>query len=228
MLTTAIGIVGGGIVAILTTISVEALRRPKLHLRIAAPIEADYPAGRPAKHGRALTIELVNDPLPPFARWMSRNAALQCRGAITFHNLDGQRFFANEMPVRFARSPQPLPIEVVIGDIRGAVLDPSRLTSDSRVDVYPGEMTPLDIAVKFDGETEAYGWSNLSYVSAPPWRHPDWKLPPGRFLVAVIVFSSGQKCEGLFRLLNEGGPKDFRLEPALESDKIIPQNVATM
>ena len=202
----------------------EALRRPKLRLRIAPPIEAPYPAGRPAKHGRALTIELVNDPLPRFARWMSRNAALQCRGAITFHNLDGERFFVDEMPVRFAISPQPLPMEVVIGNMRGVVLDPSRLTSDSRIDVYPGETTPLDVAVKFDGEADAYGWSNLSYVSDPPWRHPGWKLPPGRFLLAVTVFSSGQKCEGLFRLLNEGGPKDFRLESALANDKIVARN----
>ena len=128
------------------------------------------------------------------------------------------------MPVRFAISPQPLPMEVVIGNMRGVVLDPSRLTSDSRIDVYPGETTPLDVAVKFDGEADAYGWSNLSYVSDPPWRHPDWKLPPGRFLLAVTVFSSGQKCEGLFRLLNEGGPKDFRLESALANDKIVARN----
>jgi hypothetical protein len=153
---------------------------------------------------------------------MSRNAALQCRGVITFHNLDGQRFFANGMPVRFALSPQPLPMEIAIGDLRGAVFDMSRLTSDSRSDVYPGESTPLDVVVKFDNETEAYGWSNLSYLSDPPWRHPDWKLPPGRYLIAVTVFSSGQKCEGLFRLLNEGGPKDFRLEPALKGDKVAP------
>ena len=224
MLTTAIGILGGGIVAILTTIAVEALRRPRLRLRIAPPIEATYPAGRPAKHGRALTIELINDPLPGFARWMSRNAALQCRGSITFHNLDGERFFVNEMPVRFARSPQPLPMEVVIGNTRGVVLDPSRLTSDSRIDVYPGETTPLDLAVKFDSEAEAYGWSNLSYVSDPPWRHPDWKLPVGGVLVAGTVFSSGQKCEGLFRLINEGGRIDFRLEPALANDKIVARN----
>ena len=143
MLTTAIGILGGGIVGILTTILVEALRRPKLHLRIAPPIEAPYPAGRPAKHGRALTIELVNDPLPRFARWMSRNAALQCRGAITFHNLDGERFFVDEMPVRFAISPQPLPMEVVIGNMRGVVLDPLRLTSDSRIGVPPVELHEL-------------------------------------------------------------------------------------
>lgn len=221
MVTTAIGIIGGGIVAILTTIAVEVLRRPKLRLRIAAVIDAPYPAGRPAKHGRALTIDLINEPLPRLARWMSRSAALQCRGVITFHNVDGQRFFANEMPVRFAHSAQPLPMEVVIGNTHGIVVDPLRLTADSRIDVYPGESTPLDVAVKFDGEDVAYGWSNLSYVSNPPWRHPDWRLPQGRFLISVTVFSSGQKCEGLFRLLNQGGPRDFRLEPALPGDKVI-------
>lgn len=221
MLTTAIGIVGGGIIAILTTIAIEVLRRPKLRLRLSPPIDAPYPENRPAKHARALTIELVNDPLPRFARWMSRSAALQCRGTIRFHNLDGERFFANEMPLRFARSAQPLPMEVVIGELRGFVVDPLRLTVDSRIDVYPGEVTPLDVVVKFDGEDEAYGWSNLNYGCNPPWRHPDWKLPQGRFLVSVTVLSSGQKCEGLFRLLNQGGPNDFRLEPARGSDRVI-------
>jgi hypothetical protein len=221
MLETVISIVAGAIVAILTTITVEMVRRPKLRLRIAPAVDAPYPEDRPAKRGHALTVDLINDPLPPFFRWMSRSPALQCRGAISFHHLDGQRFFKDQMPIRFARSPQPVPMQIVLGELHGFLVDPMRLSADSRVDVYPGEFTPIDIAVKFDSEDECYGWSNLSYFSDPPWRHPDWKLPLGRYLIAVSVSSSGQKCTGLFRLLNHGGPKDFRLEPALTDDKII-------
>lgn len=110
---------------------------------------------------------------------MSRSPALQCRGTVTFHNIDGESFFASEMPLRFSRSPQPLPIQIFLGGAHGILVDPLRLTADSRVDVYPGETTPLGIAVKFDEEDECYGWSNLSYVSDPPWRHPDWKLTKG-------------------------------------------------
>jgi hypothetical protein len=216
-----ISVLIGAIVAIVTTITVEMLRRPKLRLQIAPATEAPYPENRPAKRGRALTIDLVNEPLPWLARWMSRNAALQCRGTISFHNLDGQRFFANEMPVRFARSAQPLPMQVFIGDTQGVVVDPQRVTADSRVDVYPGDSTPLDVAVKFDDEAECYGWSNLSYSSNPPWRNRDWKLPDGRYLIKVSVYSSGEKCVGIFRLLNQGQPRDFRLEPAMPADAAL-------
>ncbi len=217
---TAIGILGGAIFAILTTITVEMLRRPKLRLRIAPTSEAPYPPNRPARYGRWVGIDLVNDPLPGPFRWMSRGPALQCRGTIAFHYLDGQKFFKDDMSVRFSRSPQPVPMQIVIGELRGVVVDPMRLSADSRIDVYPGESTPLDVAVKFDNEDECYGWSNSNYHSDPPWRHPDWKLGQGRYLIAVTVYSSGQKCVGLFRLLNDSGPKEFRLESALPGDKI--------
>lgn len=212
--------VGGAIIAIVITITVEMLRRPKLRLQIAAPEEADYPHGRPAIRGRSLTVKLINEPLPLLFRWMSRNPALQCQGTISFHYLDGQRFFADAMPMRFAHSPQPTPMQIVLGDMSGILVDPARFSINSRIDVYPGESTPIDIAVKFDSEEECYGWSNLSYLSDPLWRHPDWKLPQGRYLIEVTVNSSGQKCAAIFRLFNQGAPKNLRLEPALSNDKI--------
>ena len=215
-------IVAGGIITILVTISVEVLRRPKLRLAVGKPVDATYADERPAKKGRYLYVDLINDPLPWFARWMSRGAALQCLGTITFHNLDGQRFFFREMPVRFSRTPEPVPVQLRVGETIIALLDPSRANAESRIDVYPGEATPLDVAVKFESEEEAYGWSNLNYFSTPPWRNPDWKLPQGRYLIAMTISSSGQKCRGLFRLLNEAGPMDFRLEPALPTDKVRP------
>lgn len=221
MLLTTVSIVLGALIAIAIVITVENLRRPALDLQIAEPGDAYYDERekRPANSLRAVTLDLVNKPLPRFARWMLRNAALQCRGAISFHHLDGQRIFASDMPVRFASSPAPLPMRINIGGIDGYLIDPLRLTADSRIDVYPGERTKLDVAARFDDDTECYGWSNLSFASTPQWRNPDWKLPQGRYLVRVTVSSSGEKCVGVFRLLNEGQRKDFCLEPALPSDK---------
>jgi hypothetical protein len=207
-------------VAIVLTIVVEMIRRPKLRLEIAAPGEATYPHDRPAKTSRYLAVTLVNLPLPFLFRWMSRAAALQCRGTITFHNLDGERYFVDEMPLRFARSPEPVPMQIALGGVTGILVDPLRLSLDSRVDVFPGESTPIDVAVRYDSEDDCYAWSNMNYFCTPPWRHPDWKLPPGRYLVQVTVQSSGEKCVGLFRLLNQGGRKDFRLEKASQSDRV--------
>ena len=213
-------IVAGGVITILVTIAVEALRQPRLRLVAGSTVTNTYEPGRPAKELRSVYVNLFNDPLPWLARWMSRNAALQCTGTITFHHLDGQRFFARTMPVRFSRTPEPVPLQVVIGETSVAIFDPSRATAESRIDVYPGESTPLDVAAKFDSEDEAYGWSNLSYFSNPQWRDPNWKLPRGRYLVAITISSSGKKCRGLFRLMNDAGPSDFRLEPAQPSDNV--------
>jgi len=124
------------------------------------------------------------------------------------------------MPVRFSETPEPVGVPIVLGDIRGVIFDPSRAAVQSRVDVYPGEIARLDVAARFGSEEDAYGWSNLSYSSNPPWRNPDWKLPRGRYLVSVTVSSSGEKCHTIFRLLNEAGTHDFRLEPARSEDHI--------
>ena len=214
-----LSVVAGGIITILVTIAIEALRRPRLRIVIADPVDANYEPGRPARLGRYLYVDLVNDHLPWFARWMSRSPALQCSGTITFHHLDGQRFFASHMPARFSRTPEPVPIQFSIGQQTGAIFDPSRISPETRTDVYPGERTPMDIAAKFDGEDDSYGWSNLNYFSNPQWRNPDWRLPRGRYLVSVTISSSGQKCRALFRLMNEAGARDFRLEPPIRGDK---------
>ena len=116
MIGTILSVVAGGVLTVLTALAVEMLRRPKLHLRIAAPVDATYRAGSPAAHGRYLSVELSNETLPQWARWLSRNAALQCSGSITIHNLDGQRLFTKEMPVRFSRSPEPIAMELIVGE----------------------------------------------------------------------------------------------------------------
>jgi hypothetical protein len=82
------------------------------------------------------------------------------------------------------------------------------------MDVYPGEFEILDVAVRLDDEEDCYGWKNESYFCIPPWRNPNWKLPRGRYLVSVEIASSGQKCVGLFRLINDVPGTDFRLEPS--------------
>ena len=53
----------------------------------------------------------------------------------------------------------------------------------------------------------------------PLWRNPDWKLSSGRYLVRVVIVPAGEKCAGLFRLINDVDMKDFRLEKALASDR---------
>jgi hypothetical protein len=87
-----------------------------------------------------------------------------------------------------------------------------RLTIKSRIDVYPGESEPLDVAVRLDDDVQCFGWNNESYFR-DDWRNRDWELPPGRYLVKAMVVSSAQKCFGIFCLINDGHRDTFRLEP---------------
>jgi hypothetical protein len=151
---------------------------------------------------------------------MARNAALQCHGLVSFYHLDGQNVFGRTMPIRWSESPEPVPLQLQIGEYRGVVIDPQRLTTDSRVDIYPGESCRLGVAARFDDEPECYGWSNLNYFSNPLWRHQDWKLATGRFLIKVTVVSAGEKCTGIFRIVNDVSRKDYRIEPAMSKDKV--------
>lgn len=127
------------------------------------------------------------------------------------------------MNVRWAGSPQPIPIQAFMQDgTQIQIVDPMRMTLDSRIDVYPGESEGelLDIAGRFDDDEECYGWNNETYFCATPWRNPDWRLPHGRYLVKVTVRSSGQRCLGVFRLINDVPRKDCRLESAQEKDLV--------
>ena len=124
------------------------------------------------------------------------------------------------MTVRWVSSPKPVPNQIVglDGKVLFLIRDFTRSVADSRVDVYPGEEELLDVAVRFDGETDCYGWSNESYLYN--WRSPNWKLPRGRYLVKVVVTSSGQKCTDAFRLINDVENRtDFRLMPASNDDR---------
>lgn len=217
---TVVEVVLGAIVAILTTIWVENLRKPKLGLRIAPPHDTQYQSA-PARKARFLGLELVNKSLPCLARWMSRNAASQAHGTITFHHLDdGQNVFGRAMNIRWSGSPEPVAMRFAVDDKEILVADPARFTLTPRMDVYPGETERLDIAARFDNEPECYGWSNENYLSDPVWRNPNWKLPSGRYLVKVTVISAGQKCTGLFRLINDVPQKDFRVELTLPVDSV--------
>ena len=217
---TVVEVVLGAIIAILITIWVENLRKPRLELRIARPTDVQYER-RPATHARFLGLELLNRPLPGWARWwMSRDAAIQCHGTITFHHLDGQNVFGRAMPIRWSGSPEPVPMRLVVDDKHIFIADPARFTLTPRIDVYPGEAERLDVAGRFDNEAECYGWSNESYFSNPKWRNPGWRLSPARYLVRVTVVSAGEKCKGVFRLINDVSQRDFRLEPALPSDSV--------
>jgi len=151
---------------------------------------------------------------------MVRAPALQCRAAITFHHLDGRNVSGRVMDGRWAGSPEPVAIPVVgpQGE-QFHILDFTRLTLESRIDIHPGQKQLLDIAFRADDDPDCYGWNNASYFSNPRWRNPDWRLPQGRYLLKVIISSSGRDFIDCFLLLTDLTRRDFRLESASHSDR---------
>jgi hypothetical protein len=199
-------VIFGALVAIGTAIFVEYLRRPNLYLEIISPDDQAHPPDKPATNIRALRVMLYNRALPCWARWMLRVPALQCRAAITFHyHTDRKDIFGRAMEGRWADTPQPFPIVLAEGQFV--------LTPEYRgIDVMPGDSAILDIAIRADDEVDAYGWNNESFSCKPLWRNPDWKLPPGRYLVKVAITSSGQKSISWFHLENTTSRRGFRLD----------------
>jgi hypothetical protein len=214
---TILGSIIGAISAALITIIVEKLRKPKLHLKIAEPMENNY-EDRPAKLKRAVRLQIENKPLPSWARWMSRSPALQCGGNIVFYHLDGQNVFGRSMIIRWPESPEPIPLEIKLGNEYGVIVDPARMVLEQRKDVHPGKSELIDVACRFDQDEDCYGWNNESYFSDPLWRNANWKLPKGRYLVKANIAFAGNSLSGLFRLINDVDIHDFRMEKALPDD----------
>jgi hypothetical protein len=215
----------GAFLAILTTIVIESVRKPKLELKIAKPFGMTYSQEAPAQNAYWLQLVLINKPLLWLWRWMSRSAALQCHGTIQFCDINGNPIYP-KMTIRWSTSPQPLAIGGTIEEGRDHykrlfIFDPDRFVLEQRKDIYPGELESLDVAVRFDDDDECYAWSNENYFSEPMWRNENWIIPQGRYLAKVTITSSGEKCERLFRLMNEGPKRNFHLEKAQRNDKVI-------
>ena len=207
----------GGLVTIGTAVLIEYLRSPRLQFRLCSPTDHEYSQNHPAMKVRFVHLSVENRTLPRCLKWMLRAAATECCGIVTFHHLDGQKVFDRSMEIRWGSTPEPAPLEVAFGEQRATVFDPN-VWRMQRVDIIPGESQVLNVAARFDDDEECYGWNNEAYFSKPQWRNPKYRLPRDRYLVKVVVVSSGRKCSGTFRLNNDMPIGDFRIEKAQPSD----------
>lgn len=208
----AIGVVAGGIISIVITIVIESMRRPKLRISVLDPFDFDLL--------RSLRLSVKNEDLPRCARWMIRAPASQCHGKITFHHRDtGHDVFARQMQTRWASQPEPVPLIMVMPDkSQHPIWDLARMNVGLNADIAPGETEYLDVAVRFRGEDDCYGWNNETYSIADK-HNPKWKLGRGQYLVRVTMISSGLIFSEIFRLVNDVDQQDFRLEKATQEEK---------
>jgi hypothetical protein len=70
----------------------------------------------------------------------------------------------------------------------------------------------VDVVGKFDDEDDCYGWSNESYLPGKNWpRNPEFRLPKGRYIAKITIYSSGDKSCAFFLLENSVAKEHFRL-----------------
>ena len=195
----------GAILSIVITAVMEIKKKPSLTMEIQNNDITRYEDNtHPAKTAKFLYVVVENKNLPKLFKWLSRSAAMQCHGTVTFHHLnDGTKVFQSPMPIRWTILPTPEGEKFIVGNQIVQLIDLNKINHYSRVDIYPGESNKhaLNIAARFDEDEDCYGWTNENFVSTPLWRTPRWKLPIGRYLVRVIVLSAGEKCEKIFRLI---------------------------
>lgn len=217
---TVISIVLGAVFTLVITGIVEAQKRPQLKLQKIDPrrMLIDDPMSQSSAEALIVNVRVINAPLPKWIRWMLvRNVATHCRAEITFQSLDGRNIFGErKMDGRWADSPQPSAATFKLGSEVIPIRDLSRKKVFQHMDIHSdAEGTILDIAAKFSGEYECYGWSNDSYFSTyfgDPFGHPrQWKLPANQYLVTVSVFYAGQSEAVTFKLANDNDHDQFRL-----------------
>jgi hypothetical protein len=218
---TILGVVLGTIFSIITTIAVEAARRPDLEIRIADQANDPPSPNSGLKKITILHLALANKPLKGPFSWLMRGVATQCHGTVLFRHMNGQPAFPTSMAVRWSSTPTPTAMTLVAGDKHYPILDPARLLLEGRVDVPVDDKEVFPVVARFDDDEECYGFNNESFHSSPPWRNPDRRLPKGQYLVDLTILSSGQKVSKTFTLLNEGSLSEFRLElsPAIRQHK---------
>ena len=130
---------------------------------------------------RYLHLTVTNSPRR--APLVSRQTAVNSHGTILFLDESGKRI-GNVMPIRWDGAPEAIKPEVVGGKI--VYLPDARLLRVSRfIDIPPDETESLAVAVRIQGDNEAFGWTSESYFHQ--WRHPDFRLPYGRYIAQVAL-----------------------------------------
>jgi hypothetical protein len=220
-----VSILIGAILTIWATIEIEKTKKPILEMEIVNHDIVDYSNSidpKPACKAKFLYVALKNETLKWPWKWLLRSAALQSHGTIKFYHLeDGTSVFSEPMPLRFSALPAPEVQAIDLGDRIATVYDLMKINLNGRYDVYPGDVRTINIVARFDKDEDCYGWTHENMISEPRWRTPKWRMPKGRYLVKVQVLSSGETCEEIFRLINDVSIENFRLMPALPTDKVI-------
>jgi len=188
---TALGVVGA--------LWYEDLGKPNLLLDDNSDDTLDGPIG--SHYRRSLRVRVKN--VPGKFSFVKRNTAMSCHGNIVFLD-DDKKFISGPMPIRWADSPEP--IKKQMNGTQIITLPEYNLVRVSKfIDIPPDESELIDLAIRFKGETEAYGWCTDSYFKGN--RHPDYELKRGFYYALITLFTGDSKFE--LPLVKISNPANF-------------------
>ena len=210
--TTILELFLGAVIAILTTIVIEHLRKPKIVFSIDQPKENNY-HGKPVNYAKFLGICVTNKPLRKYLNcWLARDVASDCHGYITFFDKNKNKLPTEKLIFRWANSPEPIAMKIFIENKEGYLLDPMRLKLDSVIDIPPGDTEMFGVVARFENEKECYGWSNESYFSKNKWRDDKRIFQVGEYYLEITLFFSGNVIKETFKLINTESITEFKIE----------------
>jgi len=188
----------GFIASVLSILGYECIRRPILDIRAEAPSPA-------ARGQRFVHVRVSNRPqISSLRRLVPRLPASLCRAWVRIYlpQSGGRGFitFDGRWADRQREPGQYLPDG-------GFQPDPGLILVPHREDILPGESAALDIAVKFDGDTDCYGFNNLNYLESD-LRLADHRVAQGTCRVLVRVVSGDYVRLEEFELRNPGTDLD--------------------
>lgn len=131
----------------------------------------------------------------------SRKPAWSSKATIEVFDLNGNRVVADPIYARWPSQPEPL-TPAVAGQQQVNLPDFARLMNARKVDVHAHEEEYISLAIKFDGQSECYIFSNESYLY-PAWSNPAWRLNSGIYRVLVTVFYGRGLSQCTFTLTNQ-------------------------
>jgi len=188
----------GSAVTIGTAIAIEAMRLPRLEIRVAPIQTIQFASAVQAKLGEFLHLDVFNRSDAP--AWMLPGTANRCRARIRLLMPDGATVF--EMEGRWSSAPEPAFTPIYDNELRQiAAFEDRALTAMQHIDITPNEHQTLNALVRFDRESACYGWSNSSY---PNWKVDAFRLDIGEYIMDVIVLYHGREARRRFKVTNDG------------------------
>jgi hypothetical protein len=139
--------------------------------------------------------------------FVPRQTAMGVHGSIEFLD-NAKNSICGKMPIRWDGTPEPLKYEIVNGEV--VTLADLRLLRVSKfIDIYPDEQESLGIAIRLEGEDNAFVWTTDSYFHS--WRHPDFTISQGDFYSRVTVKAGSESFIRDVPFINPGEFEDFDL-----------------